>query len=118
MFRSTKFKGQWYMISLVILSFILLTFFYIIHSYSSIDFNSVIETQEDTIYLNIVSGIRYINETSDCKNLKMDIEDFISNLKIFEKYGYLVDYDIDVISCDIYIDKLIVGDDKMLIKKI
>ncbi|MCK4429449.1 MAG: hypothetical protein KAU95_03675, partial [Candidatus Aenigmarchaeota archaeon] len=87
-------KGQWYIVTAVLFSFSLLTFFNVFECYSGVDFTSVIENDEDLVALNLMENLNLTIENSEyMENVGADIGDLF---EMFERNlvgrGYFFDY--------------------------
>jgi hypothetical protein len=87
-------KGQWYLIAGILISFSLISFFFVYYSYSTIDFTSILKNREDNLALNINFALdRTIDNAKNSDNKLADIGDLLELFKSsMIRRGYLVEY--------------------------
>jgi hypothetical protein len=108
-----KLKGQWYLIAGILISFTLVSFFYIYYSYSTIDFTSVLKNREDDFALNMVSVLNETKLNSPInENRLADFGELLDLLKgSLEEKGYLIKYNYNSSNVN-----LTIAGDKMKVK--
>lgn len=94
-----KFKGQWYIVAGILISFSLVSFFHTYYSYSKVDMTSVLFNKEDTYAMNIVSDLNEIRSSTLPENKLADTGEFLRMVKnSLEGKGYLVEHSYNVSS--------------------
>jgi len=105
-------KGQWYLVAGVLISFSLVSFFFIFYSYSRIDFTSVIKNREDEFAMNLYFVLNKTISNSESANKLVDVADLLELFgERMERKGYFVEF-----KCTASEINLTLSGDKMKIK--
>jgi len=91
-------RGQWYIVASILISFSLVSFFYIYNSFSSIDFTSVAKNNIDYYSSNIVYTLNKTKANSWINENKLgDIGDLLEMIKnVLIEEGYFLTYKYDL----------------------
>lgn len=102
MHRSTLSKGQWFMISAVILSSIFLTISVMLKEYKFIDASAIAGRDENFYFHNLAQNLnRTVYYSPGCENLTLNINEMIYFEKIeMAKKGYIVDVYYTILDCN------------------
>jgi len=87
-------RGQWYLIAGILITFSLISFFFIYYGYSTIDITPVIKNRGDELALNIYYAIdKTMKNTENSNNKLGDIADLLELVESsLKREGYLVEY--------------------------
>ncbi len=75
--HSTGKKGQWFIISAIVISSAFLVISMLFKSYYLVDTSSVARIDEDYYFENIASGLNKTVDVSDCSNITKNLDKFI-----------------------------------------
>ena len=114
MFRSSNSKGQWFIMSAVVVSGIFLAMSILLDNFFSVDTSEVATLNSDLFLLSIEDGLDKTIEQSYCNNLEKNINEFVYfNKKELYSKGYIFDMKYKLDNCAFEIYFILVSSEKM-----